>query len=297
MAFIWLFIWWIRDFAVPLHRETRQLPPLPVCITLLTFPIGVCVASFRGVNFLNMEKLVFSLENEPMTSSWLVARKFGKEHRHVLRDIRNILEGMTKIGHTPIKFIPSTYVNPQNGVEYPLYIMDEDAFSLLVMGFTGEMALKFKVDFIKQFRAMREYIKEQKKSKSKPQSQTQYQPMPDELSAKIAYADAMLAADIKGSFRTLSQSILLTSGRKITRPQLISWMHDNGYLTERDGIRNYPTQWAMEMGFLMLVFSRSEVRYDRPGKTAKPRTKITPKGMQHFIHTLTKGLPALEKAK
>lgn len=116
----------------------------------------------------------------------------------------------------------------------------------------------------------------------------------EEQSAKMAYADAMLAADIKGSFRTLAQSIMLTSGRKITRPQLISWMHDNGYLTEKDGIKNYPTQWAMEMGFLMLVFSKSEVRYDRPGKTAKPRTKITPKGMQHFIHTLTKGLPALK---
>lgn len=52
-----------------------------------------------------------------LTDSILVAKKFEKDHQHVLRDIRNLLEGMSKIGDTPM-FEETTYIHPQNGQEY-----------------------------------------------------------------------------------------------------------------------------------------------------------------------------------
>lgn len=41
-----------------------------------------------------MKDLVFKGEsNQVLTNSLLVAEKFGKEHQHVLRDVRNLING------------------------------------------------------------------------------------------------------------------------------------------------------------------------------------------------------------
>lgn len=106
-----------------------------------------------------MKNLVFKGENnQALTNSLLVAEKFGKEHQHVLRDIRNLVEGVSKIGDTPM-FVESSYIHPQNSQEYPLFIMNRDGFTLLAMGFTGDKALQFKLDYINTFNKMEEAIK------------------------------------------------------------------------------------------------------------------------------------------
>lgn len=106
-----------------------------------------------------MEELVFKGQNDQvLTNSVLVAQKFGKEHQHVLRDIRNLVEGMSKIGDTPM-FVGTTYVHPQNGQTYPMFVMNRDGFTLLAMGFTGDKALQFKLDYINAFNKMEEELK------------------------------------------------------------------------------------------------------------------------------------------
>lgn len=222
-----------------------------------------------------------------MTSSWLVAKKFGKDHRHVLRDIRNLIEGVTKIEQAPYKFIESTYVHPQNGVTYPLYIMNQDAFVLLVMGFTGEMALQFKTDYIKQFNAMREHI--QKQATTAPVALT------PEQDAKIRYADACIESDLPTSFKGIASRIMLTDGRKMTRPQLVSWLFSNGYLQKDDKIQYCPTQWAIQMGFFMIKIGRRQIRTDRPPKNGKDKGVPTPKGAMHIIDVLSHSLPVIKE--
>lgn len=108
-----------------------------------------------------MKDLVFKGEsNQVLTSSLLVAEKFGKDHKNVARDIRSIIGGMLKIEHTQL-FVESMYVHPQNGQEYPMFIMNRDGFTLLAMGFTGEKALKFKLEYINAFNKMEKILKEQ----------------------------------------------------------------------------------------------------------------------------------------
>ena len=48
-------------------------------------------------------------------------------------------------------FFKTTYTHPQNGQTYPLYLMNRDGFSLLVMGFTGKSALEWKIKYINAF--------------------------------------------------------------------------------------------------------------------------------------------------
>ena len=66
---------------------------------------------------------------------------------------------MPKIGQTPSMFHEATYVNEQNGQTYPMYLMNRDGFSLLVMGFTGAKALEWKLKYINAFNAMEKTIK------------------------------------------------------------------------------------------------------------------------------------------
>lgn len=57
-----------------------------------------------------MNELVFKGQNDRiLTTSLKVAEVFSKEHQHVLRDIRNLIEGVSKIGDTPM-FVETTYI-------------------------------------------------------------------------------------------------------------------------------------------------------------------------------------------
>lgn len=106
-------------------------------------------------------ELVYQVASHVITNSVLVAKKFEKDHQHILRDIRNLMEGVSKIGDTPM-FEETTYIHPQNGQEYPMFIMNRDGFTLLAMGFTGDKALRFKLDYINAFNQMESKLKSAK---------------------------------------------------------------------------------------------------------------------------------------
>ena len=89
-------------------------------------------------------------EEATVVTSLDIAETFGKEHKNVLRDIKQ-LECSDEFGQ--LNFEPSSYINQQNK-EQPMYFITRDGFTLLVMGYTGEKAMKFKEAYIRQFNAM-----------------------------------------------------------------------------------------------------------------------------------------------
>lgn len=88
------------------------------------------------------------------TTSRQVADKFGKRHDHILRDIEQIIHSMGHPQNWGNLFIETTYIHEQNKQKYKEYEITRDGFSLLAMGFTGEKALKWKLDYIKAFNEM-----------------------------------------------------------------------------------------------------------------------------------------------
>lgn len=102
-----------------------------------------------------MGELVILKENKAVTTSLKVAESFGKRHRDVMRNISNLTAQNCAVGKM---FAKSTYLNKQNH-EQPIYYMNRDGFSLLVMGFTGKKALEFKLKYIDAFNKMEDYIK------------------------------------------------------------------------------------------------------------------------------------------
>lgn len=103
-------------------------------------------------------ELVLNSNGHAITSSVLVAKKFKKEHKHVLESIRTIMKGCADFSADPM-FEETTYVNKQNGQTYPMFIMNRDGFAILAMGFTGKQAIQFKLEYINAFNRMEEAIK------------------------------------------------------------------------------------------------------------------------------------------
>lgn len=85
-----------------------------------------------------------------VVSSLDIAETFGKEHRRVLQDIREIGCSEEFRLHN---FVQSFYENSQ-GKQQPMFFVTRDGFVLLAMGYTGELAMRFKEAYIKQFNAM-----------------------------------------------------------------------------------------------------------------------------------------------
>ena len=118
-----------------------------------------------------------------VTTSRNVAEVFGKLHKNVLADIEAVLTSIENISKTETAyisqssnlssglnkpffetnslFIKSEYKPDPNGRSYPEYLITKDGLTLLVMGYTGETAMKFKLAYIQRFNEMETQLKEQ----------------------------------------------------------------------------------------------------------------------------------------
>lgn len=91
-------------------------------------------------------------EEVTVVTSLDVAETFGKEHYHVIEDIREIASKISTPEFSGLFY--ETEYKASNGKKNPMYYMNRDGFTLLVMGYTGEKAMQFKIAYIKQFNAM-----------------------------------------------------------------------------------------------------------------------------------------------
>lgn len=103
-----------------------------------------------------MNDLVIMKDQQAVTSSLQVAETFEKEHKNIMRDIDKLLEsGGSKLSRE--MFATGAYEN--RGKQYPMYYMNRDGFTLLAMGFTGDKALQFKLQYIDAFNEMEQQAK------------------------------------------------------------------------------------------------------------------------------------------
>ncbi|QCD52804.1 Rha family transcriptional regulator [Campylobacter sp. RM16192] len=92
--------------------------------------------------------------DQAYTTSLSVASVFNKRHDHIIAKIRELPQD----DFTAPNFRVSEYKD-KSGRKLPMYQITKDGLVLLAMGFTGEKAYKFKVEYIKAFNAMAEEIK------------------------------------------------------------------------------------------------------------------------------------------
>lgn len=113
-----------------------------------------------------MKDLVIMQDQQAVTTSLKVAETFEKDHRHILRDIDNLKEG---VQNWTDLFYEDSYTHPQNKQRYRQVIMNRDGFTLLAMGFTGKRALQFKLKYISAFNKMEAAIRSENKALTIPE--------------------------------------------------------------------------------------------------------------------------------
>lgn len=112
------------------------------------------------IQSLNFQEFITADGDQLTTDSLKVAVVHGKNHRDVLRLIRQrVIEaggwGVRNFAHTP-------YVNPQNGETYDMFTMTQAGYQFLVGKMTGKKAVQHQIAYIEAFGAMASYIKNQR---------------------------------------------------------------------------------------------------------------------------------------
>ena len=93
-------------------------------------------------------------EEVTVVTSLDVAETFEKRHDHVLRDVEKLKKDIPNFGEMFFETtMPDSYGRSQKA-----FLMNRNGFTLLVMGYTGEKAMKFKIAYIKQFNAMEQAL-------------------------------------------------------------------------------------------------------------------------------------------
>ena len=231
----------------------------------------------------------------PVTDSVKVARVFEKQHKNVMKSIRNILGSAQNLANQKW-FAETTYTDAQ-GKRQPMFLMSRDGFSLLTMSLTGEKAMAFKVAFIEQFNRMEQAIKElapvtpaipqtfaQALRLAAEQAETieAQQKQLEAQAPKVAFATAIINSPSSCGIDELAK-LLKQNGVDMGEIRLFQWLRDNDYLCSVGTARNQPTQKALDMGlFELKPQTWTNPRTDEVMTTT--RTMVTGKGKQYFIN-------------
>ncbi len=241
-----------------------------------------------------MNEIILSTQNgEPVASSREVAKRFGKEHKHVLAAIRQILAAE----NSATKFFHETAFE-YRGQRFPEYLMNRDGFALLAMGFTGKEAVQWKLKYIEAFNQMEKQLAQRPQlSRAELMAQALIAAHDElehkdaqiaELTPKGIFADAVSASKKSILVGELAK-LLCQNGVQIGQNRLFSWMREHGYLI-RDPKRsdyNMPTQRAVEM-CLFEIKETTVVHSD--GHTSINKTpKVTGKGQIYFVNQFLNG--------
>jgi Rha family phage regulatory protein len=96
------------------------------------------------------------VNGRPSVNSLQVSEHFGKNHQHVLRDIRRIASEVPEDFHqSNFGQVVETIDRPDGTrIDIPAFVLFRDGFMLLVMSYTGKKALQIKLAYIAAFNAM-----------------------------------------------------------------------------------------------------------------------------------------------
>jgi len=249
-----------------------------------------------------MNNLVIMKNQQAVTSSLQVAETFGKQHKDVLEAIKAKINTAENSALLNQMFSKGTY-KASNGKTNPMYYMNRDGFSFIVMGFTGHKADSFKLEYISAFNQLEKAVKEQSKdsymiedpvarAKKWIEEQRELQRLHDEntiMQPKALFADAVATAHTTILVGELAK-LIKQNGVEIGPQRLFKWLRANGYLIKRKGSDwNMPTQKSMSMK----LFKVKEGSVQNPdGSVRITKTpKVTGKGQQYFINKFLTDFP------
>lgn len=163
---------------------------------------------------------IFEKHNDAWVSSRNIAKLFGKEHKHVLRDIEEKILPYVSEEFNQSNFGLVKYKD-KKGESRPEYLINRKSFTIVAMGYTGKKAMQFKEAYIEAFEAMANVIETRLLSKAG------YKEMTAAI-AKVYHADRQV---FSAEANMINEIIL---GMKAKDFKAVNLIDDNGHT--RDAI-------------------------------------------------------------
>lgn len=101
------------------------------------------------------------VNGKPCVTSQQVAEAFGKEHKNIMRDIRETIAKCSK-SFSALNFELAEYMDEQ-GKPRPMYLLTKDGLMMVTMGYTTHEAMTIKEAYINRFNEMERQIAEAEK--------------------------------------------------------------------------------------------------------------------------------------
>jgi len=226
-----------------------------------------------------------------------VAEMIGKEHHHLLRDIKGYADvlGQSNFGCSDF-FIESTYTSPQNK-QIPCYLLTKIGCDMVANKMTGEKGVLFTATYVTRFDEMERDLKtpsEIERFLYNPDTILQIaqnwkaeQDARKELELKIEadkpktlFAEAVATSQdciLIGQLATM----LKQNGVNIGATRLFNYLREEGYLCKSGDRRNLPTQRSMD---LKLFEVKEFTVHGNTGIRVKNTPKVTGRGQVYFFN-------------
>lgn len=236
-----------------------------------------------------MAELVFQNSNgNDVTTSLIVAQVFGKEHKHVLRDIDELsCSDDFRASNFGLSFTIRELPNGGSKKER-YYEMTKDGFSFLVMGYTGAKAGEFKEKFINEFNRREALLKDddyilmrsqqilQKRVEIAEQKIKQLEEKNAKLQPKADFAEAAFKAEGKVDIGQAAKILNLGFGRNT----LFGKLRDAGIFFKD---RNEPKQKYIDAGYFEMTLL-PPIRRDNHPDILCQKVFCKPKGLAYINH-------------
>lgn len=246
------------------------------------------------------KNLAVLTERKETMTSLEIAELTGKEHKNVMRDIRNILEQ----GVCKLNFELSSYKQPlpNGGVkEVPCFNLTKKGCLILASGYDALLREKIinRWEELEKKERMGGYLVPQTFSQALMLAAQQQEKIEEQKlliaerdkkiaqdAPKVVFSDAVVGSQSSCLIGELAK-ILTQNGYKIGQNRLFDKLREEGFLGRSGEYYNIPNQKYVEQG----LFELKKTTHSENGVMKSSVTpKVTGKGQQYFINKYLKGI-------
>ncbi|NQG30388.1 helix-turn-helix domain-containing protein, partial [Streptococcus suis] len=197
---------WFNGISKPIALNAYRIMKLldgqteqPTLFTMDKAFSDIFQTSDNHGNLLNL----IEVDGVPYTTSRMIAEKFNKNHRHVMRDMDEIKKGLPEFGQTPEKpyFIESSYIHEQNKQEYREILINKKGCILYLFNIQGYQDEKML--FIESFEKMEQALNETPASEPTPTPQIDESPELAYIRSKLT--EIIAESDLQTIYKDLNQ--------------------------------------------------------------------------------------------
>lgn len=225
------------------------------------------------------------MEIKETMSSLQIAEVTGKQHAHVMRDIRSILE--QGVGES--NFGLADYIDKQ-GKQRTCHNLTKKGCLILASGYSALLREKIierweqlEIENKQHSQIPQSFAEALQLAADQAKQIEQQQKEIEQNKPKVLFADAVTASEDSILIGELA-TILNQKGVKIGQNRLFTYLRDNGYLCKEGERRNQPTQKALDLGLFQV--KKSTINAPNGSIIVSSTTKVTGKGQIYFINKL-----------